>query len=1238
MRRVRPSFLRFGRSAAFVSLVAATAGASACAHDFDTTRREPAPLTLGDDLFQVLCDRVAATADPFDLEGRNSRGVCHPDQDGKYQDDYAEALRPMPAKVAVMVRHRAKMIAAFNAMFPDEKYGENGGLHQDLRDLMKALVPLYDDDTLPESTRTLAALFESIFFDAKAKPDESPIEKNAREAKIERAKAAREALARLGARKGYRPVATAIGVARPLLAYPKLAELTDDTIRLFGPGGPAEPELRKVLEVTQNELATAEIGAARAPIANYKDRFTGVAAQKPKLTSEILRNLLVDAPPLKGDLSGPAYPPTWADAFAGDGLGGTAKTVPFLLRDARGYAAFAALPAGGQDKDGDGLADVDALGRFVGKDGQPLAIASPFAFVTASGLEDTGERDADGRALVAKGGAPLYKYGDASKTLLHAILVDTKVLGDPANGALLDFAHAAKHQLGKRLDAEASYADPEQPGKTTLVKYTQFDADSPFTDLVYAVGRLTELPRINDYLELLRQLLRDHPAEAARVLGAGLKIREIASQAQYDGVDLDDASTLWDELAKITGELAAEPDVLRDVLEGVADPDILFLQKGMALFAGHKDVLDYNPAADSDASRISDPFVNVTTSTPKGDPKTKTDLSKPDAEDNRSLFQRFLSLMNDAYGVRACNKQGAQIKTKLGPIPVNLPLFGTYDECEVLNIPDLATFYLGCIAGGTDEVTKQPRCKLPVTDGLVSALNSIIGSGNVDNLLESSSGIKGLKQTPSIESLNRLVMWRNPNDFVNSLTEPMPTNVCPIASSKGTRKCASSADLIRNRQRGTIFMGEAFDALKGLRPLVLPFAKKRADGKERIRYFMGMIQALHRHWSPGGNATRCQDGGTPASNPKFCAKSDARAYEGILAEAFASDILPALHEATRVLKGMTVNGQPGTAVLAAMVRDMMDPGVAKALKLTDRKGSVSTTFNDGKTKVEQVTPYHLFADAINRFDVKWKGEGKADHAAWKKARSSLVDQFLAVEAPGGDVSKSRFKNPAARAAAPILIELLEDRIAEHKAKGDLTAWAQGGLAKSFAESVSGPTFAAVLDLNEKIYADDKARTSLGNLLVYLADTASANDALASVLTSVQDLLQVIGDEANMVPIYHALSVAAAPDGATKRSLDLIEKIGKVETDPAYGFSAAHGGRRVIPKILANAVTPMKDSPVTPIEVLIDVVSDLHRADPTVGDAFAPVDYGSVAKNVQEFLVDPTRGLEQFYAIIKNRNL
>jgi hypothetical protein len=43
---------------------------------------------------------------------------------------------------------------------------------------------------------------------------------------------------------------------------------------------------------------------------------------------------------------------------------------------------------------------------------------------------------------------------------------------------------------------------------------------------------------------------------------------------------------------------------------------------------------------------------------------------------------------------------------------------------------------------------------------------------------------------------------------------------------------------------------------------------------------------------------------------------------------------------------------------------------------------------------------------------------------------------------------------------------------------------------------------------------------------------------------------------------------------------------------------------------------------------------VNRADPSSTAKFDGADYGNVANEMSEFCLDPTRGLEQFYAVIK----
>ena len=55
---------------------------------------------------------------------------------------------------------------------------------------------------------------------------------------------------------------------------------------------------------------------------------------------------------------------------------------------------------------------------------------------------------------------------------------------------------------------------------------------------------------------------------------------------------------------------------------------------------------------------------------------------------------------------------------------------------------------------------------------------------------------------------------------------------------------------------------------------------------------------------------------------------------------------------------------------------------------------------------------------------------------------------------------------------------------------------------------------------------------------------------------------------------------------------------------------------------------------TPLEVIIDVIADVNRADPSQTTKLAPGDYGAIAGQVNDFLVNKEFGLEQFYEIVR----
>src|SRR5262249_26106990 len=79
----------------------------------------------------------------------------------------------------------------------------------------------------------------------------------------------------------------------------------------------------------------------------------------------------------------------------------------------------------------------------------------------------------------------------------------------------------------------------------------------------------------------------------------------------------------------------------------------------------------------------------------------------------------------------------------------------------------------------------------------------------------------------------------------------------------------------------------------------------------------------------------------------------------------------------------------------------------------------------------------------------------------------------------------------------------------------------------------------------------------------------------------------------------------------------------VELDPNEILSVA----------LANLVTPLKDNK-TPLEIIMDVVGDVNRIDPSRTDKLDDHDYSNIADNVSDFLANKERGLEQFYEIVR----
>jgi hypothetical protein len=1264
--------------------------AASCASHLPPPDPRPAPGSIGEETFGVFCDRVGAQSLHEDLSGASYLRVCHRDPaTGLFADAVDPSQLPaIPAnapqaaalerahavaRIGALARHRADLIAALDAVVPASAtvlsrsggadgacaQGEVRPLSSELAAVLARMSDAYDDGTVPQATRSLGRLMNAF----KASPG------------------AQAALERTNKRTGYRPESVALGIVRPVLAYPGLRDMANATLHLVSPVGPGPqyPKLQALAHTTQLELAYASASPYQPPLVTVQDAQLGIdRLSRPRTSLELLSRVMSTEDPAFG--------------------GGPSRYV--VRRDVRGMAAVAApggvLPAPFVDANGDGLPDVDSAGRFVTSNGAP----APSPFLSPEVLADATPRDASGRALDGSGRL-VYDFIDTSHIYAASVVKNLLPMVDPDpamhHETLMDALAGAYVVVGPKLGspaAQKTYADG------TTLAYDGFDTGhSPLVDLVYAVGQTLADSSTDAAVTAAAWLFTNDEADLAEATDAALRIKK-TSDAHPEAV-LQPTSMLWDDLIDVLAQIAdvtddaGHPVLLEEMLAGLADPAASSLSSTLVPLVSNRDAIDY------DRRDVNGPPMNVSAFLSGAAPQTPVDRTQSDAGFNRSVFQRFLALIHDTRGVSVCNRPGAHVKALMtvpvfgGTVDVSIPdsplvepFWGktSFGECEVFKMDDMATFYVQAIAGQAQYVLRDKllRDGLPIdpadtatTVQLLEQSSALTGyqpPGTTDPSLRT-----GFWTPPSSKLLMTRPEWLNRNLFLaNGYAGPngdLPIPARADAFSKalnpdhaGTSVCpkrevddplspsdpnytpggkiylpdCQDGDWLDQRDAQTIFALETVGFYPAIAPLVRPFV---AHGHPEL--LVALLDALYVHY--GSNAD-----GVVRSEP-------------ILADAFASNLLPALQSTVRALAsqgasfyvpcpklGAACTGETvsGVRALAYAMRAAVDPNVAAARGLIDRAGKASTTRSDGSVK-PQVTPIDLVTNALASFDRAFAAFAAAHSqdtgrlAQWRSARSQLVDQFLTVDAPQAAGAPYQFHDRALPRFVPLLTGALRQQLwAECTEWPSLTcAWAGHDLAQSAADALGSPLAASGFDLLDALRQDPGARVELEKLLAYLLDEGSSSEALASLLTASADGMQVLQDDANLVPILHAVAPSLAPtaDGdrglvdaqvalltrLTSRSFDAngVEQCGS-EIDPSQTLTA----------VLSNAVTPTAlagGRTMTPIEVVLDAIADVNRAQPDDAGPLASGDYASVADEVSQFMLDPQRGLEQFYAICKN---
>lgn len=943
-----------------------------------------------------------------------------------------------------------------------------------------------------------------------------------------------------------------------------------------------------------------------------------------------------------------------------------------VLRDARGLPDInksgpgGTLPAMFRDADRDGRADVDAAGHFLAASGSPLPDVTPFPLLDKSKRDNAAARDADGRALIS-GTTPLYRYQNLDDTVLAALLRETPNLLDASRDIPLRLLPGLTQLSGPRAPMAKDYG-AQNGGVLTYSGFnTQDGKTAPLFDLVYSFVQLLGFSHTgtdaSGLLRLVFLLLRDQESPLSRNLNAVAKAFDEAKKPAYDAAMLAEESTLFDDLAPILVRLMRQPALMVDLVAAMADPAVADM--GPLTAALMNDAGYFNMSQTQlDSTKAGAVSGSLGKAVNRSLPDSDVDQNNGNPQNNRSIMQRVLHLVHDANNSQFCNKNGARITS-----PIPLP--GSYAPCELMQIDDLAFFYLISVA---DASVKD---NIPEADFMTAIKSDTLRNGLSCLLFGSLIGIPGFDCTTRVTStfpFFKLVVYPKPEAAARLLfqdntmrsafqKDAMDFGACDPKRS-GTL-CCNQNHSWQQHHNGTLFALESVRAPSGrtfydaLRPLVNAFAKynecvlRATNGsciqsQNAAKILIDLLSVLHRHW--------------PTVQSRFFGfdyemqskKDGVVKYEPLIAALLGQgDLLPsslALSPAllnTRLDDGSNLQA---ITVLTKVGQWLLDPEASRlGGSLSYRDGRMSAVRNDMQPTFKptgdpiikdvltaagqgKVTPYDLLAEAFRNKRARLK-EQPSIEADWKGAMSQLGDLYLLSRSVGP--GQYKFQNPRIRSIQLAMVDLLRQRVQAHTAKGDLQRWVQNDLHSDIRDMLTGPIGSALQDvLHDFNKGTPESRQALLKIIAaYTTDpgpTSPDAGRFRALLGLSADLLQLMLDDGDLVPIVRKLAPLFDAQNGAVDGLGWIA-LRSLPADPNQVMLQL--GRNLLRADL-NGLYPAYR--------LGDVISEIHRArageSGVYGSDLNEADLASITGSLGAFLADPMRGAVRLVDIVQNRRL
>jgi hypothetical protein len=1203
-----------------IALLLAAITSTACAPELG-----PSPTnlgltqTFGEKFFTIACQRVAYTSSlraaelasqdptaevpPVDVAGTRYRVACRLGPD--FLPDFAADQDP---KVATFVKARASFVEAIDLIFPEDQLPS-------LQDYMVKLLPLSDDDSFPDLVRKAGAVMQELEDDPELKT------------------ALYSGLARLDTRVGYRPRAVYLGLIREVLGYTELQPALSQVMQQIGEGGPAHQAFLDLMEALGFELRDAQRVA------------------KPGDSERTLRlalNLLTTQSPV----------------FAGE-----PSPVLLVRRDARGLASVKSsggkVPAPFVDKDGDGVPDMDGLGRFVTSTGT----LAPAPFRVDTSLPDTAPaRDSNGRALDGAG-QPLYDYVDLDTTVLAALARDSVKLLDSSTDRAFQLAMGATGLLGDRMASAKAYpASAAGADGTSTLPFTGFDtAHAPLLDLLYSFMQVLRDPTTDSTLDLVKILLRDHEGVTSRLVGAALDAKEIGKK--HPEAQLEPTSNLYDDLVPLLRQVAytcgtqvlkpGQPCdggrrwLLEDVMDALADARTRNLPGMLMNYFNYRDVYQL----DATTQKVTNPGFHQL-----------VDRTQPDTGTNRSLQQRLFHMINNTNGMKICNKENACFGVTLMGTDLCLAHFKTCDLFEVDNGALFYTQSIACLRNANGTTTYDPkigRCTPKAylrlkTENMPGWLSTIVSAVGEDYLLSFATKIDGMSTHPTTEAVNRQMFVYPMPGSLGLMQDPgvdVDGHIVPDhLDGNGQLVTGYHQNILFawEQQHPQFSCNENTDPCyfyQSFRPTVQAFADHDSE-----KLFLDILSTLHRHWASRSSKT------FQFANPKapdFAWGSAAVTWEPLIAEVLKKgELFDALCDLGAALKSLKLSdGTSAKIGLTLAAQGLLDP--ARTPGLAYRDGRTQSYTTDSKNPITGgVSPFYLLADAFAAKRAQLAKLATGPNArlatAWNQSTSDLVDIFLGVEKYVDSDGRSswRFSNRRLPVVAQVVVDFLRGRLAVHKTRGDTDAWLSQELPADVERVLAGPAFARAADLIRILDTQPAAKKALYDLASYLITELTGSSTFRTAITGLADVIQMVLDDDDLVPVAHALGRALDPArGLIPAALRFLwpaldadsadgcspnaPKCGQGERCITLGGGESRCSREMLTHVLRNAWKEQSPGK-SPVQTLLDLSTELHRLVPGAGTPYTGADFAEAFRQARDFLVNTETGLVKFFEIIKAR--